>query len=85
MLPWRRWFRRGLRAKGRFTVRELRAAFATFHDVRVFKRHLRRSEMPYLWRWMFLPMAERLMGRFLVVKAFKPLLAGGTGAAARAA
>lgn len=79
-LPWRRWVCRVPRAKGRFTGRELREAFAAFADVRVYKRHLRRSELPYLWRWMILPAAERLMGRFLVVKAFKPLL-GGSGAA----
>ena len=43
--------------------------------MRVAKRHLRRSELPYLWRWMMLPVAERLMGRFFIVKAFKPLSA----------
>jgi SAM-dependent methyltransferase len=73
-LPWRRWFRKGPRRKGRFTARELREAFAKFQDVRVLKRHLRRSELPYIWRWLPLPVTQRLMGRFLVVKAFKPLL-----------
>jgi SAM-dependent methyltransferase len=86
ILPWRRWFRKGPRAKGRFTARELREGFATsFTDVRVYKRHLRRSELPYIWRWMILPVAERLMGRFLVVKAFKPLLDSGSTPAIRAA
>ena len=54
-LPWRRWFRKGPRRKGRFTARELREAFAKFQDVRVLKRHLRRSELPYIWRWLPLP------------------------------
>jgi ubiquinone/menaquinone biosynthesis C-methylase UbiE len=83
-LPWRRWLRKTPRRKGRFTARELREAFARFHDVRVLKRHLRRSELPYLWRWMLLPALERVMGRFLVVKAFKPLIEE-SAATARAA
>jgi len=76
LMPWRKWlFTVERPLPGRFTARELREAFATFTDVRVFKRHLRRSELPYIWRWMFLPLAERLIGRFLIVKAFKPLKA----------
>jgi SAM-dependent methyltransferase len=77
-LPWRRWTRKAPKRKGRFTGRELREAFAGYQEVRVYKRHLRRSELPYLWRWMFLPLMERVMGRFLVIKAFKPLIAAGT-------
>jgi SAM-dependent methyltransferase len=73
LLPWRRWFVYEKRIPGRFTASELRAAFTSFTDVRVYKRHLRRSELPYLWRWMPLPVLERLVGRFLIVKAFKPL------------
>ena len=76
LLPWRNLFRRRDRSD-RFTGREMREHFEPFTDVRVWKRHLRRSEMPYLWRWMMLPVAERLMGRFLVIKAFKPLRASG--------
>jgi SAM-dependent methyltransferase len=73
LMPWRRWFVYEKRIPGRFTAGELRTAFAAFTDVRVYKRHLRRSELPYLWRWMPLPVLERLLGRFLIVKAFKPL------------
>lgn len=81
--PWRRWFRRqSAPVRVGFTGKELRAAFADFTDIRVYKRHVRRAELPYLWRWMLLPVVERLMGRFLVVKGFKPLTAV---AAARAA
>jgi ubiquinone/menaquinone biosynthesis C-methylase UbiE len=73
LMPWRRWVVPLRHIPGRFTRRELSEAFAGFHDVHVYKRHLRRSELPYLWRWMPLPVLERLVGRFLVVKAFKPL------------
>ena len=75
LMPWRTWFRKAPKGPPRFTRRELYDGFSGFQDVRVYKRHLRRSELPYLWRWMLLPVAERLMGRFLVVKAFKPLTA----------
>jgi SAM-dependent methyltransferase len=78
LMPWRTWFRKTPKGRPRFTRRELYEGFSGFQDVRVFKRHLRRSELPYLWRWMILPVAERLMGRFLVVKAFKPLTAAAT-------
>jgi SAM-dependent methyltransferase len=74
LLPWRRWFVSERHVPGRFTARELRTAFAPFYDVQVHKRHLRRAELPYLWRWMPLPILERLLGRFLIVKAFKPLI-----------
>jgi hypothetical protein len=30
---------------------------------------------PHLWRWLPLPLLERLLGRVLVIKAFKPLSA----------
>ncbi|HEX3149381.1 MAG TPA: class I SAM-dependent methyltransferase [Gemmataceae bacterium] len=78
LMPWRTWFRKTPKGPPRFTRRELYEGFSGFQDVRVYKRHLRRSELPYLWRWMILPVAERLMGRFLVVKAFKPLTAAAT-------
>ena len=51
----------------------LRRAFAGFVDHRVQKRHLRRGELPHLWRVLPLPVLERLVGRVLVLKAFKPL------------
>lgn len=73
LMPWRRWFVPLRNIPGRFTRRELYEGFAQFNDVHVYKRHLRRSELPYLWRWIPLPVLERLVGRFLVVKAFKPL------------
>lgn len=78
LMPWRQWFVPLRSVPGRFTRRELREGFSDFADVHVYKRHLRRSELPYVWRWMPLPVLERLVGRFLVVKAFKPLIASNT-------
>ena len=54
---------------------ELRRLFDGFIDHRVHKRQLRRSEVPHVWRWLPLPLLARLMGRFLILKAFKPLSA----------
>jgi len=74
--PWQRWAgRRSKEPNGaaRFSGRELRRLFGRFTDHRVHKRHLRRRELPHLWRWAPLPLAERLMGHVLVLKAFKPL------------
>ncbi|MBY0528485.1 MAG: class I SAM-dependent methyltransferase [Gemmataceae bacterium] len=56
-----------------FSGRQLRRLFGRFGEHRVYKRHLRRSEVPHLWRWMPMPMLERMLGRVLVLKAFKPL------------
>jgi SAM-dependent methyltransferase len=59
----------------RFSARGLKRLFHRFVEHRVHKRQLRRAEVPHLWRWAPLPVLERLMGRVLVVKAFKPLSA----------
>jgi SAM-dependent methyltransferase len=72
--PWERWLRRAP-APSRFTGRGLRRLFGPFVEHRVYKRHLRRSEVPHVWRWLHQVALERLMGRVLVVKAFKPLSA----------
>ncbi len=55
------------------TARELARAFAGFERIAVSKRHLRRSELPHPWRVLPLMLLERLIGRVLVLKAFKPL------------
>jgi ubiquinone/menaquinone biosynthesis C-methylase UbiE len=57
----------------RFSARELRRLFAAFVEQRIRKRHLRRAEVPPLWRVLPLSLLERLFGRVLVLKAFKPL------------
>jgi len=59
----------------RFSGRKLRRLFGRFVEQRIHKRQLRRAEVPHLWRWLPLPLLERLLGRVLVVKAFKPLSA----------
>lgn len=75
LMPWQRWFGAPPRPSGerRFRSAELKSLFARFGEVRVSKRHLRRSDLPHLWRVLPLPILERVMGRFLIVKAFKPL------------
>ncbi len=57
----------------RFSGRGLKRLFGQFVEHRVHKRQLRRSEVPHIWRWLPLPLLARLMGRVLVLKAFKPL------------
>jgi ubiquinone/menaquinone biosynthesis C-methylase UbiE len=59
----------------RFSARALRRMFRQFTEHRVSKRHLRRAEVPHLVRWLPLPVLERLIGRLLILKAFKPLSA----------
>jgi ubiquinone/menaquinone biosynthesis C-methylase UbiE len=77
LLPWSRWLRSHDRRNeaGRFSARRLHHMFGRFVEHRTYKRQLRRSEVPHLWRWAPLPFLERMMGRVLVVKAFKPLSA----------
>jgi hypothetical protein len=77
--PWQSWLK-GHRAFSsapplKFSARRLRRLFGRFTEHRVHKRHLCRSEIPQLWRWLPRPLLERLMGRALVLKAFKPLSA----------
>lgn len=75
--PWRHWFGypRGERMPAATTGRAMRQAFSQFVDHKVSKRHLRRGEMPHLWRWLPLTAMERVVGNLLVLKAFKPLSA----------
>jgi ubiquinone/menaquinone biosynthesis C-methylase UbiE len=74
-----KWWRRRKRVvpeeATRFSGRTLRRLFGRFVEHRVQKRHLRRADVPHLWRWLPLAVLERLMGRVLVLKAFKPLSA----------
>lgn len=59
----------------KFKAGALRQTFGRFLERRVWKRHLRRAEVPHLWRWVPLSLLERLVGRFLVFKGFKPVSA----------
>lgn len=75
LAPWQRWLDAPAPGNSgpRFTAKQLRRLFGRFTDHRVHKRHLRRAEVPHVWRWLPLPMLERLLGHFLILKAFKPL------------
>lgn len=75
--PWNRWMQgRQQEQAGRWSGSALNLVFKQFSVERIQKRHLRRSDLPHIWRWMLLPGLERIMGRFLILKAFKPLSAG---------
>jgi SAM-dependent methyltransferase len=84
--PWEHWFARRQQRSGpapvRFSARELRRFFGRFVEHRVHKRHLCRAEIPHRWRWVPRSLLARLMGRVLVLKAFKPLSAAITDQAA---
>jgi ubiquinone/menaquinone biosynthesis C-methylase UbiE len=72
---WYRWGRRQAPGVLSFSGRELRRLLGKFVEHRVHKRQLRRSEVPHIWRWLPSPLMARLMGRVLILKAFKPLSA----------
>jgi ubiquinone/menaquinone biosynthesis C-methylase UbiE len=77
-LPWYAWLqlrRNPPRTTAGFSGRGLRQLFARFVEPRVYKRHLRRREVPHLWRWLPHALLERLLGRLILLKAFKPLSA----------
>ena len=76
--PWQFWFhsrQEESRLPSMFSAWSLRQLFGRFVEVRVFKRHVRRSEISPIWRWLPHPLVERLLGRYLIIKAFKPLSA----------
>ena len=75
---WNRWFQphRGknpLRCKRRLSSGQVKQLFHRFSELHLRKRQLRRPEVPNIWRWIPLPILARLMGRVLVLKAFKPV------------
>lgn len=75
-LQWLYWRRPADPATGtKTTARQLCRVFAEFTRHKVAKRHLRRAELPHPWRIFPLVFLERLIGRVLVFKAFKPLTA----------
>jgi SAM-dependent methyltransferase len=77
-LPWHALLRRRSASHPRslsFSARALRQLFGRFVESRVYKRQLRRAEVPHLWRWLPHPLLERMLGRMLIIKAFKPLSA----------
>jgi ubiquinone/menaquinone biosynthesis C-methylase UbiE len=62
-------------AEQRFSGRRLRRLFGAFVEHRVYKRHLRRGDVPKVWRWLPAQLLERGVGRYVILKAFKPLSA----------
>ncbi|CAN5193809.1 hypothetical protein BH11PLA2_BH11PLA2_13760 [soil metagenome] len=67
------------------TRRELKPMLKKYSEVSVIKRHLRRSELPHVWRTLPVSVLERLMGRVLAVRAFKPVTAAVNSVKATAA
>jgi SAM-dependent methyltransferase len=59
----------------RTSAKALRRCFERFAEHRIYKRHLRRAEVPHLFRWLPLGILERILGRVLILKAFKPVSA----------
>jgi SAM-dependent methyltransferase len=56
-----------------FSARRLKKLFHGFENHRVHKRQLSRREIPWAYRWLPRALLERLLGRFLILKAFKPV------------
>jgi len=75
--PWTRLFvkRRPPTDGAKYSRRRLKKLFRGFIEHRIHQRQLRRSDIPHIWRWAPRPMMERMMGRVLVLKAFKPVSA----------
>ncbi len=75
--PWRRLFVRKPAEPEpvSYSGRELRRLFGQFSEHRVSKRQLRKAETPHVWRWMPPALLERIAGRCLILRAFKPLSA----------
>ncbi len=57
------------------TSAEARKFLEPFQESRIRRRHIRRGDMPRLLRWVPVPLIERVIGRVMVLKAFKPLTA----------
>jgi len=77
LFPWQRWLGSSKRAnvQAGYSARRLRRLFEGFVEHRVHKRQLRRSEVPHIWRFLPLSLLQRMFGRTLILKAFKPLSA----------
>jgi SAM-dependent methyltransferase len=79
VLFWHRWFFPDVdadkkpAADQRYSGRALHRMFQRFIEHKVYKRQLRRSEIPYVWRIFPTPLLSRFMGHVLVMKAFKPV------------
>lgn len=67
------------------SARAVRRTCHAFENVTLLHRHLRRSELPHLWRLAPLSWLERLAGRVLAVRATKPISAAKAAPPAAAA
>lgn len=77
LVPYRKWYTplAKLSEAPRYSARSLKRIFTSFSEHRIGKRQLRRSELPYVWRFLPLPALERVMGRVMLLRAFKPVTA----------
>lgn len=77
LVPYRQWYRKPepLTEAPAYSGRMLKRLFAGFTEVRLSKRQLRTSDLPYIWRFLPLAILERLLGRVIAFRAFKPLSA----------
>lgn len=77
LVPYRKWYTPPVKLTDapRYSSRSLKKMFATFSEHRIGKRQLRRSELPYVWRFLPLTVLERVMGRVMLLRAFKPVTA----------
>jgi SAM-dependent methyltransferase len=91
---WQRWllpFRRLFAvpsdpfAASKRTARELRRCCAGFERITIVRRHLRRSELPPIWRAIPPSLLERVAGRVMALRATKPVRIASTKARTSAA
>jgi SAM-dependent methyltransferase len=77
LLPFHHWYRPTvpLSDAPRHSAKGLRTLFGPFTEHRFAKRHLRRADLPYIWRFLPLWVLERFLGRVIVLRAFKPVTA----------
>lgn len=71
---WRNWLKPS-KVFQQINGKEARKLLEPFQESRIRRRHLRRGDMPRLFRWIPAPLIERIIGRVVVLKGFKPLTA----------
>ena len=77
MLPLRHWYCQpsDLTFAKRYSAHGLKKLFPRFSEHRSAKRHIRSAELPYVWRFPPVGLTQRLIGRVMVLRAFKPVSA----------
>jgi SAM-dependent methyltransferase len=81
LVPYRKWYHPhdALSNTPEYSGRQLRKLFPQFTEPKLSKRHLRTSDLPYVWRFIPLGILERLLGRIICLRAFKPISAAWDG------